>query len=285
MAQSVHYGTLAFRKDIWNPDTGIVYTDASLLDEVDFYNKVKDMPSMRVIELPNNGMHVYVRHPQNINRPGTDLAKDRRFVPTGQPHTLPDDHVMKLEAIIARMHRVKTRNLQEPLPTCGPCVEVDASCVTTDKCHDVYGGRSWSMCIDPPLVSSCTSCERSSDEICEERCVDSDGCQTLLDCHDMYADGSAPEVDCDRFPSCECTDSVATAAAPPGSTSPTGGSDKEAVNATGTPPGGLTQEPTASPTKNYCPSKLKFLLHFYLKTLQKESALQHGEAFSKLQYW
>ena len=82
MAQSVHYGTLAFRKDIWNPDTGIVYTDASLLDEVVFYNKVKGMPSMRVIELPNNGMHVYVRHPQNINRPGTDLAKDRRFVPT-----------------------------------------------------------------------------------------------------------------------------------------------------------------------------------------------------------
>jgi len=206
MAQSVHYGTLAFRKDLWNPVMGIIYTDASLLDEVDFYNKVKDMPSMRIMELPNNGMHVYVRHPQNINRPGTDLAKDRRFMPTGQPNTLPNDHVMKLEAIVARMHGMKTRNLQEPLPTCGPCLEVDGSCVTTDKCHDMYGGRNWPMCIDPPLDSSCTSCERSLDKICEERCVDSYGCQTLPDCYDMYAD--SPDIDCGRFPSCDCNDAV-----------------------------------------------------------------------------
>ena len=139
---------------------------------------------------------------------------------------------------------------------CRACVDV-GSCVTADECYGMYKddpGLRWEMCMDPSTITLCSDCERSPNEMCENRCVDNYECESLEQCYDMYADGSAPEVDCDRFPSCECTDSVATAAAPPGSTSPTGGSDKEAVNATGTPPGGLTQEPTASPTKT--PDKL-----------------------------
>jgi len=216
MARSVHYGTLAFGKNVWNPSRGFAYTNASLYDEVDFFNEVMASSGRVVEELPNNGMHVYVRHLANINRPGTDLATDGRFAKTDRPIDIPDDQVKTLERVVSGMNaavaegrnkRARGRGMQSS-SKCGACVDVNGSCVTAQECWDAFGGEWGWRCTEPD--AACEGCDASPSDVCEDRCVEHSGkCTSSQGCYDMYAfDGGEYLYLCDRFPSCDCEDSV-----------------------------------------------------------------------------
>jgi len=58
-----------------------------------------------------------------------------------------------------------------------------------------------------PPCSANNNCEdRSSDKVCDVRCVsaNANGCITFEKCYNMYSGYEYEDVDCDRFPSCNC---------------------------------------------------------------------------------